>query len=122
MKQSPARGHVFLPEDHGCPPIMSQAEVRDPTVHLKFFTPLSDYTWLITEYDPVSHNAFGFAGHIGDEMCAELGSVNLEELEGIKYQFGMPAVERDCWWTPKPLTQAVREEFGFELRRLGGED
>ena len=82
----------------------------DPMVRVKLFTPYSDWTWLLYEYDPEDKIAFGFAycGHMPD--CAELGSVYIPELEALRGPGGIPGVERDLHWQPCRLSEAKRRE------------
>jgi hypothetical protein len=44
----------LLPADlrASLPPLYSQERNPDPQVHLKFFTPDSDWTWFVTEGQP----------------------------------------------------------------------
>lgn len=86
------------------------------TVHAHYFVGSCD--WLVTEYDPAEDVAFGWAC-LGDRQNAELGYVNLGELEAIRApaQVRGPtgqgvlihlAVEYDEHWTPGlTLSQAV---------------
>jgi hypothetical protein len=76
----------------------------------KFFTPDSDRTWLMVEYDAASRTAFGFAGQMSAPHFAELGYFSIDELETVRGKFGLP-IERDQYWTAKPLSEAKAEEF-----------
>jgi hypothetical protein len=78
---------------------------RNPMVHAKLFCPWSAATWWITEYNPKDRIAFGFA-YLGDEWCAELGSVCIDELESINGPLFL-TIERDRYFTPKPLSEAL---------------
>jgi hypothetical protein len=66
-------------------------------VQMKFFTPDSDWTWFVLEFDGEAE-CFGLV-HGFEE---ELGSFNLNELESARGPLGL-RVERDLHWTPKPL-------------------
>jgi hypothetical protein len=79
-------------------------------VHVKWFTPWSNWSWYITEYDPHDRIGFGLAvGHV-----AELGTVSLAELEEVRGPLGL-RVERDLSFPP----QTMREVRAY-LRRTGG--
>ena len=97
----------LIPPD--VPGMYSQQDIEDPTVHTKLFTPCSSWTWLITEYDPTDNLAFGFCYDASYPDGAELGYVSITELESLQLR-GIPAVERDLWFEPKSLSEAVRME------------
>jgi hypothetical protein len=89
------------------PALYAQEGVKDPIVHVKLFS--SGWTWLLIEYDPVEDLAFGFAYNCQMPDCAELGYISLAELKSLKWH-GIPAVERDAHFDPKPLSEAKRAE------------
>lgn len=99
------RGHQLLPSAlaRKLPPIYSQENVEDPIVQVKLFSPYSGAVWYLTEYDPASREAFGWAdlGMGG----GELGYISVAELEGLN-RGGLPLVERDLYWRPVPLSKA----------------
>ena len=103
------RKHKLLPREieKKLPPLYSNEELpaSEVTVHLKLFSPYSQWTWYITELDPESGLAFGLC--CGD--YAELGYVNLPELEQANTR-GLPLVERDCWYTPEKLDTVMQRE------------
>jgi hypothetical protein len=77
---------------------------------VKLFNPCGAGTWLLTELDPNEPDiAFGLCDlGIG---CAELGSVSIAELEGVRGPFGI-GIERDRHWTPeKSLMGYAREAW-----------
>ena len=58
--------------------------------YVKFFTPWTNWTWYVTEYDPETGDCFGLVeGHE-----TELGYFNLKELQAIQGPFGLK-IERD---------------------------
>ena len=63
-----------------------------PRVYVKFFHPLSNWTWYATEYDPATGDFFGFVD--GDDRS--LGGFNLKELESVSVM-GL-GIERDRYW------------------------
>lgn len=87
------------------PPLGSQEENPDPLVVVKFFSPYTGWTWYATEggVSPVT-GRFTFFGLVkGFET--ELGYFDLEELSEAKVFGRVPAVERDLYWTPIPLSE-----------------
>ena len=82
-------------------------------VHVKLFTPYGGWTWLLTEYDPASGEAFGFAYNASDPCGAELGYVSVAELRSLGARLGrytVQAVERDTGFRPCALGAAVDRE------------
>ena len=69
-------------------------EIEDKKVHVKLFTPWSNWTWYIIECDG-EDQCFGFVK--GQE--AEFGYFSLKELATIEGPFGLK-VERDRFFTP----------------------
>lgn len=97
------------------PPLYSQEDKGGKAVvYLKMFTPDSNWTWLITEGEPVLDSSgteidFQFFGLVhGFEK--ELGYFNLKELESVRGGLGLP-IERDLYWTPKTLEEIAPEMF-----------
>jgi len=91
------------------PKLYSQEKVKDPIVHVKFFHPLSNYTWYGLEFDG-KDTFFGFV--VGDD--AGLGYFSLSELASFRVR-GL-GVERDMYFTPVPLSKIkaeVRERHGL---------
>ncbi len=83
---------------------------EDPLVMFKLFTPWTDWTWLVIEYDPTEELIYGFAGQANDPFCPELGYTSLVELREIKGPFGL-RIERDRPFKPAPLSEVQRREF-----------
>jgi hypothetical protein len=81
------------------PKLYTTENVADPLALIKLFTPDSNWSWFITEYDPDEKLAFGLA--IGFE--AELGYFSIDELEESRGPKGLP-IERDLHFTPKPIS------------------
>ena len=81
------------------PPLYSQEKVEDPLARVKFFHPLSHWTWYGIEYDQEKKLFFGLV--YGDEP--ELGYFSLEELESIVVH-GL-RIERDLCFDPIPLSE-----------------
>jgi DUF2958 family protein len=79
----------------GLPPLYSQEKIPDPIVHVKFFTPDANWTWLITEgsADEDDFRLFGYV--IGFEE--EWGYIMLSELESARGPLKLP-IERDLYF------------------------
>ena len=74
-------------------------------VHVKFFTPDSNWTWWVTEFDG-EDTFFGLVqGH-----CKELGYFSLSELKSVRGPLNLP-IERDLYWQPKTLEEIAPELF-----------
>jgi hypothetical protein len=82
------------------PALYSQENNPDPIVHVKFFTPWSNWTWYATEYNPETRMCFGLV--VG--MDREMGYFYMGELEGIKGPFGL-FIERDIHFKPCKLSE-----------------
>lgn len=68
---------------------------HDPKPVVKLFDPCGGATWLLTELDPETNDAFGLCD-LGMGY-PELGSVSLTELSTVKNKFGL-GIERDRHW------------------------
>jgi hypothetical protein len=82
------------------PPLYSQEEEKDPMVRVKYFSPYSNWTWWATEYNPLTKTFFGLVK--GFEL--EWGYFTLAELTAARWH-GIPAVERDLYFTPKKVSE-----------------
>jgi hypothetical protein len=76
----------------------------DAIVYARYFHCFSNWLWLATEYDPTDKIFFGYV--CGFEK--EWGNFSLEEMEGIQ------GVERDLYFTPKPLKEVLKEEQNMD--------
>ena len=63
--------------------------------YVKLFTPDSNWTWFIAEYDPETEIAWGLVK--GQEQ--EFGSFDMKEIKELRGPFGLP-VERDICFDP----------------------
>jgi len=79
------------------PPLYTQEADPDPWVHVKFFTPDSNWTWWVTEGSPEEDDFrfFGFVRGLADEW----GYFLLSELESAKGPLGL-SIERDLYFQP----------------------
>lgn len=71
-----------------------EIEIEDKTVHVKLFTPWSNWTWYVIECDG-EDRCFGFV----KGLEAEFGYFSLKELASIEGPFGL-RVERDKSFSP----------------------
>jgi hypothetical protein len=86
------------------PRLYSQEHNRDPTVHLKFFSPYSNWTWFATEGEQQEDDFIFFGYVIGFEE--EWGYFSLSELESAR-RGDLPLVERDLYFTPGPFSEVI---------------
>jgi Protein of unknown function (DUF2958) len=89
------------------PPLYAQdGKGHDATVFVKWFG--GPCTWLITEYDPHARIAFGWC-ELGLGL-PELGYVSLNEVQALRIPPTGARIERDLYFTPRPLRDAVKEQ------------
>jgi len=111
------RGMKLLTEEirRKLPPLYSQdGKGGEAVVYTKYFTPSSNWTWYVTEGEPVTDDSgtevdFRFFGLV-DGHFKELGYFNLSELENVNGPMGLP-IERDLYWQPKTLQEIAPEMF-----------
>jgi hypothetical protein len=96
------RGHKMLTKEvlKRLPPIRTDGE-SESMVQAKWFSPVSQWTWYATEFNPVNGHTFGWVkGHEN-----ELGYFNVYELAVTFDGPGFPMlIERDCYFTPVELS------------------
>ena len=80
--------------------------VENIVVPLKLFDGRGCARWYLYEYNPEDRVFWCFA-NLGDDMCAELGTVALDELLTV------PMLERDIYWNPKTT---LKEIIDFKKR------
>lgn len=81
------------------PKMYSSENEKDPMVWSKFFTPDSNWTWYIMEFDGID-TFFGLV----DGFEKELGYFSLKELQSIRGHLGLP-IERDMYFKPCRLSE-----------------
>lgn len=93
------------------PKLYSQPAHENPeeemVFYVKLFTPDSNWTWYIAEYDPENEIAWGYV--CGHEK--EFGTIDIKELKEVRGPFGLP-VERDRWFDTikeKELMAQIKE-------------
>ena len=101
------RGHQLLPASVAktLPALYANENTPDPVAQVKLFCPYSGAVWFLTEYSPEEGLAFGWAD-LGFG-CGELGYIDVNELIGLNRR-GLPLVERDLYWSPRPLSEATK--------------
>ena len=77
-------------------PLYSQENIADPRIRVKLFDIAGSATWYLTEYDSVSHIAFGYVTGLA---CDEWGTVSIDELMELRWH-GIPRVEIDRHFAP----------------------
>ncbi len=89
------------------PPLYAQQETEDPMVHIKFFTPDSNWTWYVTEGN-AQDDDFIFFGFV-EGLEREWGYFALSELESARGPWGLP-IERDLYFSPAPFSEVMKAE------------
>ena len=103
IPKSPAYKYILKTLAPKIPKLGETAEQTDPTAWIKLFTPDSNWTWYIVEYDPDDDVCYGLV----DGIETEFGSFSLAELREIRGALGLP-VERDIHFTPRPISECQR--------------
>jgi hypothetical protein len=92
------------------PALYGKEKNKDPTVHIKYFCPWSNWTWFATE-GAAQDDEFLFFGYvIGHEE--EWGYFVLSEMEAVRGPGGLK-IERDLYFTPGPFSDVI-ERFRRE--------
>ena len=73
--------------------------------HVKLFSPYSNWTWYVTEWEAETGLCFGLVQGFEEE----LGYFSLDELAEVTVFGGVPAVERDLYWEPTTLGEIKRQ-------------
>ncbi|MBA7542332.1 hypothetical protein ES705_34653 [subsurface metagenome] len=84
------------------PKLYSQEAISNPKIIVKFFHPLSDWTWFVTEGDKQGNGDWLFFGLV-DGFEKELGYFTLKQLEEVKVK-GL-GVERDMYFGEHKLNE-----------------
>ena len=103
-KHSGLRRHKLMTKELGetIPALYANEKVEDydsVLAHVKLFTPFSNWTWYITEWNAETGECFGLV----EGFETELGYFDLTELSEVTVLGGVPAVERDLYWKPTTL-------------------
>lgn len=91
---------MLIPQEilNNIPALYATEEQKNPLVVAKLFTPDSNWTWYVLEYDPEEQLCFGLV----DGHAQELGYFSLTELEELTGPMGLH-VERDIHFKSTPL-------------------
>ena len=113
--QKAKRGHLLLTQEiKGTLPPLYNSEKHpemEAIAQVKFFSPYSQWTWYAIEFDGVDT----FWGLVdGFEM--EYGYFSYSELEAVTVFGGVPAVERDCHWSPRPVKEIEAQILSRAVR------
>ncbi len=103
------RGHKLMTVELGknIPALRANENAADPNAVLapaKLFSPYNGWRWYITEWDAETGLCFGLV----EGFETELGYFDLMELAETTVFGGIPAIERDLYWTPKTLGEIRR--------------
>lgn len=79
----------------------SRKSMQDIKIVMKLFNPVGAGTWYI--YEHIEDDIYMCFANLGDPVCAELGTVSLDELMSIKLPFGL-SIERDMHFDPLSRT------------------
>ena len=114
-KQRGKRKHQLLTTKlvNDLPPLYNSEEnpEKEAIAVVKFFSPYSQWTWYAVEFDG-EDTFFGLVD--GFEM--EYGYFSYSELEAVTVFGGVPAVERDCHWSPRPVKEIEAEILSRAVR------
>lgn len=87
------------------PQLNSQDSNTNPVCVLKYFLPDAGWTWYVVEGSERDGDWI-FFGMVVSPMCpfGEMGCFSLSELMSVRGALGL-SVERDLYWTPKPIRE-----------------
>ena len=92
------------------PALYAQENNKDPVVHIKYFTPDSNWTWFATEGAAQEDGDFIFFGYVcGFEE--EWGYFSLRELRSARGPSRLP-IERDLYFTSGPFSEVIARYRG----------
>lgn len=86
------------------PPLYAQENEHDPLVYVKYFHPLSSWTWYATEGAPDGED-FLFFGWVNGDF-PELGYFSLHEMQEVQVM-GL-GIERDLHFQPTRLSEVKK--------------
>lgn len=117
-EESPRRNELLDNENRNKLPKLYSGEEKglETEALVKFFTPDSNWTWYVSEFD--GQDLF-FGLVIGHEI--ELDYFSLSELETVKGPLGLP-IERDLHYEPQTLGELMeahkRDRYGVQDAKL----
>ena len=96
--------HQLIPDGVDLPPLYAREHDKDPQVLLKWFTPDSNWSWYVLEYDPQERLAFALV----DGHFLEMGYVSVDELTSVRGPLGL-RVERDLHFEPTRISEIRKQ-------------
>ncbi len=108
------RRHKLMTKELGdtIPALYANENVEDydtVVAPAKLFSPYSNWTWYITEWQAETGLRFGLV----EGFETDLGYFDLTELAEATVFGGVPAVERDLYWEPQTLGEIRRQASGI---------
>ena len=108
------RRHKLMTKELGAtiPPLYANDGADDPdavVARVKLFSPYSNWTWYVTEWEAETGLCFGLV----EGFETELGYFDLTELSEVTVFGSVPAVERDLYWEPQTLGEIRRQASGI---------
>ncbi|QNN21761.1 DUF2958 domain-containing protein [Planctomycetales bacterium ZRK34] len=88
------------------PPLYATEHVKlgDKIVHVKLFTPWTNWTWFVIEYNPETRICWGLVeGHE-----TEWGYFSLDEIEAVEGRGGL-RIERDIHFSVSSVRRLVEQ-------------
>ena len=86
------------------PPIGHSIKTKEePQAIVKWFTPDSNWTWYVAEYNPEDGMCWGLV----DGFEKEFGFFTIDEIQKLKGPLKLP-IERDMWFEKCNLNSLVR--------------
>jgi len=86
------------------PPIGHSIKTKEePQAIVKWFTPDSNWTWYVAEYNPENGMCWGLV----DGFEKEFGYFTIDEIQKLKGPLKLP-IERDMWFEKCNLNSLVR--------------
>ena len=103
------RGHALMTKELGdtIPALYANENAADydaVIAHAKLFSPYSNWTWYITEWQAET----GLCFDLVEGFETELGYFDLTELAEVTVFGSVPAVERDLNWKPTTVGEIRR--------------
>ena len=95
--------HELMPKEVAAtvPPLYATEGEAEPVARVKLFSCFNGWTWLVTEYDPESGEAFGLVKGFEEEW----GYFNIREMEEVNRSKGLNVIERDLYFEPRPVSE-----------------
>ena len=75
----------------------------DAIAYVKFFTPDSNWTWYVLEYNRKERLCFGYVKGLENEF----GYFSIDELEAVRGPLGLH-IERDLYFEPVAIREVMK--------------